>query len=63
VFAVLEDVCVLLASAIYNSIFPIIRASFHGGLFVASALALIPALVCLAAIKWKQNRFGECTKF
>jgi len=32
----LEDICALLASVIFNSIFTLIRANFQGGLFVAS---------------------------
>jgi hypothetical protein len=62
VFAVLEDVCVLLASAIYNSIFPSIRSTFPGGLFVASAVALVPTIAVLAFVRWRQNKSVECTK-
>jgi len=53
VFAVLEDISALLGAAIFNSAFPIIRATFSGGLFIASAIALVPLLIGIPLVKIK----------
>ncbi|CAL8099102.1 unnamed protein product [Orchesella dallaii] len=57
--AMMEDLCTLSASLIFNSIYPLTRPIMQGLIFLLAAGALIIPIMLMGYVRWKTLRFQE----